>query len=463
MLARAFGFHDKEFYRLLLRLALPITAQYFISASLFFVDNIMVGLLGPSEAAAITIANSIYSVLGVSCFGLVSGCMMFYSQYWGSGDIKGLRKIMGINLTGVLILAGTFTVLMLAMPEQILSLYTKDPVVIAHAKEFITIACIGYIPNMVAYTFGAVLRSCNKVKLPMISSAIALAICTLLNWALIFGNLGLPKMGLRGSGIATLVSTVLDLCIILIATYRLKYPSAAKLSEMRFERHLLGRVMKKSLPVFAVELFWSIGVTVNIMFIGAIGTDALAAMSIYNVVDRLSFVLFIGLCNAIAVIIGNKIGAGEEDKAYLYGRRMLSLGPVVGVFIGVVVILLRPVVVSIYHYPAQVQQLAQDIMLISACTVPLIVYNFFMLVGVLRAGGDSKFCMIIDIGGMYLLSLPLVAVAVYVLKLPLQAAFAIYFAGEVAKIFFTTPRFRTKKWIVNLVKVQDAVPEEATG
>jgi putative MATE family efflux protein len=452
-LNRLFGFNDKDFYKLLIKLALPITLQYFISSSLYFVDNIFVGLLGPKEAAAIMAANSIYGVMNVSCFGLVSGCMIFYSQYWGKKDVLGLRRVMGINVIGVLILTATFLIMMQVMPVQLLSLYSKDPEVIGYARQFVSVSSFGYIPNMLAFTFGAVLRSCNKVRLPMISSGIALATNTFLNWVLIFGNLGMPKLGLRGSGIATLISALIDVTIILSVTYRMKLPAAAKPSEMRFDRTLLKKVFARAMPVFVIELFWSIGgVSLFPIFIGAMGTDALAAMSLYTVTDRLSFVLFLGLCNATAVIIGNKIGANEEDKAYLYGKRILALGPVIGIIIAALVIAIRPVVVSIYNYPAAVQNLAMDFMLIAALAVPFIVYNFFMLVGVLRAGGDTRFCMIMDIGTMYLLQIPLVILAVYVFKMPVQLAFAMYFIPEVVKLFFTTPRFRSKKWIINLVR-----------
>lgn len=459
-LNRLFGFHDKEFYRLLFKLALPITLQYFISSSLYFVDNIFVGLLGPKEAAAIYAANSIYAVMNVCCFGLVSGCMIFYSQYWGDKDVRGVRQVMGINLIGVFIITSTFLVIMQTTPESLLSLFSRDPEVLKYAKSFVRVSSIGYIPNMLAFTFGAVLRSCNKVRLPMISSGIALGINTFLNWLLIFGNLGMPRLELRGSGIATLISAIVDLTIILSVTYIQKLPAAAKPRDMRFNAHLLKRVMARAMPVFIIELFWSLGgIFLFPVFIGAkanniySNSDILAALSLYTVTDRLAFVLFMGLCTAIAVIIGNKIGASEEDKAYLYGKRMLALGPVIGIAIAGLVIAVRPLVVSIYsQYSPAVKGLGMDFMMIAALAVPFIVYNFFMLVGVLRAGGDTRFCMIMDIGGMYLVSIPLVIVMVYAFNVPVQVAFAVYYAGEIVKIFFTTPRFRSKKWIVNLVR-----------
>lgn len=342
---------------------------------------------------------------------------------------------------------------MQAIPDKLLSLYSSDPEVIGYARQFVSVSSFGYIPNMMAFAFAAVLRSCNKVRIPMVSSMIALGVNTFLNWVLIFGNLGFPKLGLRGSGIATLISALIDFTIILSVTYGKKLPAAAKLAEMRFSRKLLKKVLARVMPVFCIELFWSIGgVSLFPIFIGAMGTDALSAMSLYTVTDRLSFMLFIGICNAIAIIIGNKIGANQEKKAYDYGKRILTLGPILGVIISAIVILLRPAIVSIYNYPVAVQNLAMDFMMTAAFAVPFIVFNFFMLVGVIRAGGDTRFCMAVDLGGMYLVSIPLVALAVFVFKVPVQAAFAVYYAGEVVKIFFTIPRFRSKKWIVNVTK-----------
>ncbi len=465
---RLFGFHDKEFYKLLIKLALPMTLQYFISSSLYFVDNIFVGMLGEKQAAAIYAANSIYAVMNVSCFGLVSGCMIFYSQYWGDRDVHGMRRVMGINLIGICLITFTFLSVMQATPESLLRFFSQDPEVLAYAKSFVRISSIGYVPNMLAFTFGAALRSCNKVRLPMISSAIALCVNTFLNWTLIFGHLGMPRLELAGSGIATLTASLIDLTIVLSVTYGKKLPAAAKIREMFFDRRLLKKVLGRAIPVLVIEIFWALGgIFLFPVFIGAKtdvfpNSDILAALSLYTVTDRFSFVLFLGICNAIAVIIGNKIGAGEEDKAYLYGKRMLALGPIIGIIIAGLAIAARPLVVSIYpNYSDAVKGLGMDFMLIAACAVPFIVYNFFMLVGVLRAGGDTRFCMIMDIGGMYLISIPLVILAVYVFDIPVQAAFAIYFVGELVKIFFTTPRFKSRKWIVNLVRPDKPEPPGA--
>lgn len=450
-----FGFKDKQFYSLLIKLALPITFQYFISSSLYFVDNIFVGLLGPKEAAAIMAANSIYGVLYITCFGLISGCTIFYSQYWGSKDIAGVRRVMGINLIGVLSITLTFVILMQTIPESLLSLFTNDPEIIGYAQQFISVSSFGFLFNMTSFTLASVLRSCNIVRLPMVSSIIALVINTFLNWALIFGNLGLPRLELMGSGIATLISSFIDLAIILTVTYIKKLPTAVKIRDMRFGKALLKKVSSRVMPVFCIEFFWSIGgVFLFPIFISTMGTDALTAMSLNTVTDRLSFTLFMGLCNAIAIIIGNKIGGNEEEKAYIYGKRILTLGPIIGVAISILVILLRPVLINIYGYPESVNKLAMDFMFIAASAVPFIVYNFFMLVGVLRAGGDTRFCMIVDLLCMYLVSIPLVALLVYVFKAPAQTVFAIYYSGEVIKIIFTTLRFKSKKWIVNLVNPQ---------
>jgi putative MATE family efflux protein len=317
---------DKTFMRSMLSLAIPVAFQQFITAGLNMVDVLMVGQLGEASIAGLGLANQVFFLLILFLFGVTSGMAIFTAQFWGKGDEEGIRRVLGICLTVALGVGLLFTLAATLIPETVLRFYTEDPEVIEIGSSYLRIVGFSYMFMAVTTSYYAVLRSITFVKITVIVSVIAIILKTVLGYLLIFGIGGLPALGVRGAAIGTTFGWVFQCVLIIILVYVLKTPLAANpLTFFRFERAFLGKVLKTAMPAAANEVFWSVGITVYNAVYARIGTDAIAAVQINATMEEIAFVFFIGLGNACAIMVGNKIGADEKDLAFEYGRRFTIL------------------------------------------------------------------------------------------------------------------------------------------
>ena len=361
---------DREYLSTLIKIALPIAAQNFIGSSLNAVGVLMIGQMGEVSVAAVGLANQVFFLLNLSLFGIVSGSAIFTAQFWGRGETGGIRKVVWLCLGLTLLLGAFFTVVALGFPRQALSLYTADSAVIELGSQYLSIIGWSYLVTAVTFTFAVQLRSTGHVYPPTIVSVIALALGTALNYGFIFGEFGLPKMGVPGAALGTTLARLLECAAMLLVTYLRKYPTAARLADLRgIGREFVRRYLLTVLPVAANEIMWSVGITIYNMVYARISTEAIAAVNITATIEGIAFVIFIGLGNASAIMIGNRIGAGEEDKAYLYARRALKMGVVLGMLSGLVIIALNSSIIAQYKISAQAAENARGILMGMGCVL----------------------------------------------------------------------------------------------
>lgn len=450
---KPFMWRDKTYLMTLLRLALPIMAQNLISASLNVVGVVMIGQMNETAVAAVGLANQVYFLLSFVLFGIGSGAGIFTAQYWGNQDVPNIRKVLGIclgmGLTGSLV----FMVGALVFPTTVMGIYTRDPAVIALGAEYLRIIGWSYLVTAATFAFAAVLRSTGNVRLPMIVSAVSLSLDTLLNYGLIFGHFGLPQMGVRGAALGTCLARIFECGVLVLMTYRGKYPAAASLRELlSASRGFVRKFLVTALPVAANETLWGLGVSVYNMIYAHISTDAIAAINISSTIENLSFVVFIGICNASAIMIGGRIGAGEEHKAFVYARRALFLAAGGAILVGVAIILGADLILSLYKVSEMVRQYAHNIMRVLASVLWIRVSNMTIVVGILRSGGDTRFSMFLDAGTVWLIGIPLALTGAFLLHLPVYWVYLMVMTEEVAKLMIGLRRFTSKKWINNLVR-----------
>lgn len=444
---------DRSYYTSLAQIALPIIAQNLISSSLNLIDVGMIGQLGETAVASVGLANQVFFLLMLMLFGTYSGVGVFAAQYWGKGDLQGVRKVLGIGLgiglTGSLI----FTLLALLAPRTALGFYTEDPAVIAAGASYLRIVGWGYMVTAVTFAFSSVLRNTGYVRVPMVVSIIALSIKTLLNFGLIFGNFGLPKLGVEGAAIATLIARLLEVALMLSITYLRKLPPAAKLSELvGFDREFLTRVLKTSMPVLINEMLWSFGITTYNAVYGRIGTDAVAAVNIVASIENLAFVIFMGVSEATGIIIGHRIGAGEEHRAFGYARQTLIISTVGAILMGLGLVLLTDFILGFYKLSDASIENARNILRVIGFLLWVRVGNMTIIVGVLRAGGDTRFSMVLDAGTVWLVGVPLAVIGGLVLHLPVYIVYLMISCEEMVKYGVGLWRVLSKRWINNLVQ-----------
>jgi putative MATE family efflux protein len=444
-------FNDKNFFKSMLKLAIPIVAQNLILSSLNLVDNIIIGGLGEQAIASVGLANQYFFLLNLLLFGITSGSSIFIAQYWGNKDIVNIKKVLGICLITGGIAAFVFTLGALFLPEQILSIFSKDTAVIIEGSKYLRIICWSYILTSVTFAYSFTLRSTGQVKIPMVVSVIALAVNTVLNYMLVYGLAGFPKLGTDGSAIATLIARTVEMLLMLFAVYRNKNIIAAKLSEMfHLSTAFIKNFFKVTIPVILNESIWSLGVTLYAVVYARMGTAVIASTNISSTVERITWVIFMGLGNACAIMIGNKIGEGNEKEAFLYAKRFIILGPSFAIIAGVLVALNSHYILLAYNISPLVYEYASKNLIVFSIFLWAKVFNFTSIVGILRSGGDTKFCLFLDAAGVWLVGVPLAFLGGLVWHLPVYYVYALVFMEEIFKFIFGLPRILSKKWINNL-------------
>ena len=416
----------------------------------------MIGQLGETSIAALGLSNQIFFLLSILLFGISSGSAIFTAQYWGNKDLSNLKRVMGIGLSLGIGIAVIYTFIALFVPEKILSFYTNDAAVIELGSQYLRIVGISYIFTSITFTFVSVLRSTENVKLPMVITIIALSLNMFLNYILIFGNFGLPKMGVQGAALGTTIARILECIVIVFFAYKLKTPASARLSELRYSFSFLKKVLQTSLPAAVNELFWSLGITTYNAVFAHIGTNAIAAVNINSTIESMAFVIFIGIANACAIMIGNRIGAGDEETAYDYANRFLILAFVGAILIGIIVILIRPAVLSLYNIEPLSYKLAMQILLVFGAAMWIRVTNLMIFIGILRAGGDTRFALYVELGSIWLIGVPVALISAFVFHMPVYWVYIFIMAEEIVKLLFVYPRFKSKKWIHNLAETVKA-------
>lgn len=445
---------DKTFLATTLQLAVPIATQQLVMNVLNAVDILMIGQLGETTVAAAGLANQLFFLLTLFLFGVGSGSAVFTAQFWGRGDLANLRRVLGIGLR--LALAGGlfFTLAAVLVPAHLLSFYTRDPAVIAAGSGYLRTVALCYIPASITMIYGIILRSTRNVKLPMVVSVGALTLKTLLAYVLIFGKLGLPALGIMGGAIATVVARCLE-CVVLVAlSYRLDLPVAARLRELALpSRAFMGTYVRTTLPVILGEIAWSLGITTYIAIYARIGTEAVAAVNIASTIEGIALVPFLGLGNACAILLGNRIGASETQGALRDARRFLRLSVLVAVVVGLLLSVVSGTVVALYRISPEAQVYLRNLLLVIAAALWLKTANLIIIVGIMRSGGDTRFALFTDAGPMWVLGVPMAALTAFALGLPVYwVMLTVLLCDEGVKFLIGIRRVLSGRWVNNVVQ-----------
>lgn len=443
---------DRLFFTTFISLVLPMAFQNFIQSTLNMVDTVMVGRLGEAEIASVGLANQVFFLLCLFMFGVSSGAAIFTAQFWGKKDVQNIRRVLGLSLIMGITVAFFFTIAAIFIPKYVLGIFSKDLEVIFLGSKYLRITAFSYILTAITFSYAFALRSTGQVKLPMRVSVCALLLNTLLNYLLIFGNLGFPAMGVSGAAIATVISRLVETAVLLSVVYFKGSVIAAKVKDMLdLPKDFIKKFLITTIPVILNESLWSVGVTMYAVVYARMGTGVLASINIASTVERLAFVLFIGMANACAVMVGHEIGSNEETRAFDYAKRFIVLGPLIAFFVGIVIVFNTGTILSVFNVSTEVRDAAARILMIFGFIIAARVFNMIIVVGILRSGGDTTFCLIMDTVGVWFIAVPLAFLGGLVWKLPIHWVYLMVMLEEVFKLIFGISRFVSRKWINNLV------------
>lgn len=442
---------DRDFFKKLIRLGLPIAMQNLVATSLNMVDTLMIGQLGETAIAAVALSNQIFFLLMLFLFGTSSGTAVFTAQFWGKKDIEGIHRSLGISLALGFIGASFFTLGALLFPGWILGIFTADQAVIDAAVPYLRITSISYLFTAGTFIFQGVMRSIGIVRLPLYLSVSALSLNAFFNYALIFGKFGLPQLGINGAALATTGARIVEMLLLIGITYLRKYPVAANLKQLANQNlGFLKQFIWKVSPVILHEIGWSMGITMFTLIYARMGTSVLAAYNITDTFSRLLFFMFIGSANATAIILGNMIGEGKQQEAEHCANTILQAVPILSIILSIPVFLAAPLIPSLFNVSQGVSHLITQFMRILALVLFLKSTNMHLIVGLLRSGGDTHYSMTIELTPLWLLAIPLVAVCGLVLQLSPVIVYAVSMTEELIKCILGVKRVLSKKWVHNL-------------
>ena len=444
---------NKEYTSVMLTVAVPVVLQNLISIGLNLVDVLMIGRLGVNELAAVGAANRIFSIFGMLCFGLISGFSVYIAQYWGVRDINNIRRVYGMVLSAMLGIATLFMLLAGLAGQQLLSLFLQDAAVVAVGRRYLSIVLFSY--PLIAYSFCTSFssRAIRRLRGATIINVLALATNTLLNYGLIFGNFGLPRLGVEGAAIATVIARSLEVIMLMLFVYGSReHPLAGRRRELfTFNPALTRKILSTTLPVLVNEGSITVGVTLFYVAIKYLGTEAVAIMQVSMVINDLFLAVFFGVGNAVAVITGNELGRGQKGRAYANGKMALKITLILSLLAGALLIASRGMIVRIYDFDPNTSTLLSQVLLVRALYTPSRMLVYVLIIGLLRAGGDTRFCMIVDAGSVCLIGVPLSFLGALVLQWQLPAVVALLFSCDLVSLVLCLRRFRSKVWINTLI------------
>ena len=438
-----------------IKLAVPISLQSMLAASFHLVDTAMVVRLGSVSTAALGVSGRWFFMLNLIFFGFASGMGVLVSQYWGIKDIKTIHKSFGLGIMSTFLSGCIFSLALFIFTPQMLNVFTDDAVVIAEGAKYMRIACWTFIPMSIAFIFSNLLRSAENVILPLVVTIVSVATNTFLNFVLIFGNFGFPQMGIRGAAIATVVSATFQMVLMVSVSYIKKNVAAAKIRELfDFDKSFVKKYYLLALPVLANEVLWAIGVNVYNMVLGRLGSENYAAFTIYSSIEQLFFTFFIGVCSACAVIIGKMVGRGETAQAYESAKKFMIYGTLLAFAMGLLALILRNPIIALLNVPeASTAQMVSKLLLIYAFAVPFYILPYIAIVGVFRAGGDTKIGLVYDIINVWLIGVPVVFVTGMILHWPFEVVFIAMWTEHIIKSIMCIKYFRSRRWIRRVTDV----------
>ena len=440
---------NRQFYKKLTIVGIPMVIQQVIAVTLNLADTIMVGKVGENALAAVGAANQIYFIFGVVLFGVFSGAAVHAVQYWGIRDLVSLRKIIGIDYTVCVVLAVPAIIFVYFAAPFLIGLFADEPEVIELGTKYLHIACFTYIFAGLTFVISYNSRAIQDVKVPTIINGGAILLNILFNYLLIYGNFGFPKLGVEGAAIATLIARVAECIAMHLSVYlRKEYPLKAKLGEMlSYSRELFTGVMKTAIPVILTEGLWAVSVSCIFAAYGKISAAAFAVSQVAMTVTDFFQTVYFGLGNASAVLLGEVLGQGKKKLTYQYSRNILKITWCLNVIMTAAIILMREPIANIYNFEPETTEMLMKALLVYAIAMTPKMLSYMMICAIFRPGGDTMFCMYVDVGFNVGVQIPLAYISVLVFNLPLHWAMAVVAIADAVKIVICYYRYFSKKWM----------------
>ena len=455
-------FGDKQFYKRVMTVAVPIMIQNGISNFVSLLDNIMIGSVGTEQMSGVSIVNQLLFVLYLGIFGALAGPGIYGAQFYGKSDHDGVRYTIRYKFfIGLAIIFAGIAVL-LVWGDPLMRLYLHDSadsvqspeLVMQYGKEYLLIMLIGLVPFALEEIYASTLRECGETKVPMIAGLVAVFVNLGLNYVLIFGHFGAPKLGVSGAAIATVISRFVQAAVVIVWTHlhtkRMVF-AAGLFRSFKIPLNLAWRISVKGLPLTANEILWSCGMAFLNQSYSRRGLDAVAGLNIASTITNLFNVVFIAMGSAVAIMVGQLLGAGKLKEAQETDTRLITFSVLSSAVLGGILFLLAPLFPELYKTERTVKDLAVGFIRIGACCMPIFAFmhaTYFTL----RTGGKTFITFCFDSAFLWLVSVPVAFVLSRYSSLPVLQLYLAMQSLDLIKCAIGFILVKKGVWIQNLVK-----------
>ncbi len=438
----------ETFEKQVINIAIPVALQSMLQSSFSMIDQIMVGQLGEKSIAAVEIAGKpgfIYSVVvGAVC--TIAGIMI--SQYIGKKDRESEEKSICVNFLVMMLTGIAFFFISRMFPLQFIRLFTNDARVISEGSVYLGIIGWTFIPLGITIIFGAAIRCRGKSSWPLYVGFVSATLNTGLNYCLIFGNYGMPMLGVKGAAYASVISQVAGAVLIIVMFFRLygRIRYSVSLGKEKYWQYL-----SMLIPIVINEFLWSVGQSINTFVYGHMSTDELAGMSLTGSLQGLTIGALSGIAQAAGILVGKRLGEGQYDQAYQESKKLCVYGFIGSILFSVTIMALKTPYVHLFNVSDDVRAIGLALLTAFAVLMPIKVLNMILGGGIIRSGGRTKYIMMIDMLGTWLIGVPIALVTGLVFKFPIVWVYFMLSQEEVVRFIISIFMFRSRKWM-NTIK-----------
>lgn len=438
---------DVQFYRDVMRFAIPIALQSLLSTTVSMVDTVMLGSLGELTVAGVGICSQFSSLMSSTFWGFAGAGTLFCAQYWGEENGRGVCRSFGFSACCIMFIGLIFGFLGTCMPAFVMGVYTDKESIQQIGIQYLRIVGFSYPLQTLAVALSCLLRSTERVRIPLIASVSSLSTNLLANYLLIFGKLGLPQMGARGAALGSVLACLVNIGVMCFLAWKEKHPLFFRLRwHLAWKLEMFKPYFSKCIPIICNELFIGVGNMVINIVIGRQVESAIAAMAVFRVLEGFIFAFFSGFANASSIMVGKAIGAGDHFRAHSYGKRIIFLCPAFTFCICLIILALRPVILPAMGLADESLHFASTMLLIYTFLGTIRTCNWIQN-ETFRTGGDPIFGTVMEITFMYLVVLPLTCLSGLVWKLPFLAVFCFVYCDEPIRLFIEMRHMFSGKWI----------------
>ncbi len=447
-----------EYLKLLFALAFPVAMQNLLTTTASMVDTIMIGSRGQLAVGAVGICSQIGSLFFSSYWGFSCACMMFLSQYWGEKNEKGMSKTMGLSFVCMLGISLIFGSICVFRPDFILGIYTDKQNIIREAIPYMRIVGFAYPLQAMTVLLGNLLRATERVKPCLFTSIVSLLVNFSLNWVLIYGRFGMPKMGVAGAAVGTVVSSLVSVILILFFLKITKCEIKIQFREIYHFKGFFKNYVKKAFPILCNEVLYGIGQMIINVVMGHQDENAIAAMTAFRVCEGFVFAFFGGLSTASSVSIGKEVGSGHPFRALSFAKKAALACPIITfAIVGICCLINRPLL-GLFHLEPQAMTYGKYMLLIYLVFGTIRTSNYIMNEG-FRAGGESMFGALVETGFLFLISVPATWATGMIFKLPFLIVFGFVYTDEIMRFIVEVIYLFSGKWVKPVTDVgKEALP-----